>query len=349
MIIFTLPFFIFSCYFGFKNDDQQYIHQTQTQIYHQIQRNWKLHENPPPPHLSSLNTSKMLYVLILDDEYQASPHQCLMKQQWMDKFMERPEVDGVEVYSVNYWENKECNLSSITIDELPSQQINPSAFLLYKSLQLFLQRSEAGWLFIIGDSAYIKVDRFFDFFNKSTFRTNPERETYLLGSCVEERYFFQMLLSSSGLLLSRRFAEKLVKTGNDELWNVSYRVGITADEILSKIADKINVYVPGRQTTEFLGRGWAQKEMYEMLLSKNFSALPKCKIPREYLNPAPGELGLCISQIISIEKMSVWAGARKRFITKYDFLHNAERMLEDLPENLSYYWDRIYPTLCFKD
>ena len=290
----------------------------------------------------------MLYVLILDDEYQSSPHQCLMKKQWIDEFMKRPEIDGVEIYSVNYWENKDCNLSTITIDEIPTQQINPSAFLLYKSLELFLQRSEANWLYIIGDAAYIKVERFFNFFNKTIKKIHALYETYLLGSCVEERYFFQMLLSSSGLLASRKFVEKLLKTGKDELWKVSYTVGITADEILSKMADKMSIYVPGRQTNEFLGRGWAQKEMYDMLLTKNFSSLPKCKIPHEYLNPGAGELGLCTSSIVSVNDMSVWAGTRKRYISKYDFLNNAEKMLENLPPDLHYYWDRLYPTLCLK-
>ena len=148
--------------------------------------------------------------------------------------------------------------------------------------------------------------------------------------------------------MSRHFVKKVLKTGNDKLWNVSYTVGITAEEILSKIADKIGVYVPGKHTSEFLGRGWMHKEMYDMLMTKNFSSLPPCRIPADYQRPPAGELGLCSNRIVSVDDMSVWAGTRTKFISKLKFLQTAEKMLEDLPPWLSYYWDKLYPTLCHR-
>ena len=347
VLAFSIPFFIISVYLSFNLTPVLRKTTIQSKIYHQKERNWKLRTTlPPAPNLSKVSKSKSLYVMILDDEYEAKPHQCLMKKQWVDEFLKRGEVDGVEVYSTNYWINKECNLSSITINKMPEQKINPSAFLLYNSLKLFLERSDAGWLFIISDAAYIRTKRFFSFFNQKISNIDPERETFMIGCCVEERYFFQMLLISSGIIISRNFAKRIVNTGDDQLWNVSYTVGITAEEILAKISDKNGVYIPGKQTHEMIGRGFAYKEMYEMLKKKEFGSLKPCDIPVEFLRPQPGELGLCDAQLHQVDDMSVWAGTR--FMSKYEFLKDAEEMIGGLPSNLYYYWERLYPTLCIK-
>lgn len=305
---------------------------------------WKLGENPPPQKLSNSSANEKLYVMIIDSEYESNPYHCIMKNQWVDKFIKNPKVDGVEMYSVNAWTNQECNLSSITIPEIPKQKINPSAYLLYNALSMTLNRTDAGWIFIIGDAAYIHVDRFFEWVSRIMNSHNPEYEIFMTGSCVEERYFFQMLLTSSGILISRKFAENLVKSGSDSLWDVSYSVGITSDEILAKISDKLGQYIPGTQTSVLVGRGFTDKLHYELLTEKQFDSLPKCKIPEEYLNSVPGELSLCISQILKFNQIISWSGTYQ--IGKLEFLKNAEKMMNNNPDDLGYYWDRLYLALC---
>ena len=308
---------------------------------------WKLrNSNPLPPKLSLLSTNKQLYVMIIDDEFQSKPHQCKMKNQWINEFLENPRIDGIEFYSLNSWENNECNISSITINELPQQTFNPSSFLLIKSFELFLNRSNSEWLFITGDYSYIKTNRFFDYIDKVTNGYIPSRDRFMLGCCVEQRYFFQMLTINSGILFSRKLIEEYVNSINDHLWNVSFDVGINADEILAQISDKIGINIPSKQTHEFLGRTWRDINHFDLLLSKSFSNLPKCNIPYEYLRPPPGELGLCAAQIYPLNELSVWSALSMK--GKDYFLENAELMLENIPSNVSYYWDRLYPTLCIK-
>ncbi|EAX96547.1 hypothetical protein TVAG_256870 [Trichomonas vaginalis G3] len=344
MIWIIAPLFIvFSFLATMREKDPQKVFEKR-HIYRNKQYNWKLGTNPPPPKLSTNGQSDKLYVMILDSEFESRPHQCIMKRQWMDPFLEHVEVDGIEVYSANAWTNKECNLSSITIPELPEQKINPGAFLLYESLKLFLERSDAGWLYIIGDAAYIKVDRFFAWLGNIMKSHSALTENFIIGSCVEERYFFQMLLTSSGVLLSRAYVKRLVATRDDDLWDVSMAVGITADEILAKISDKIGVYIPGKQTSDLVGRGFTDASHYKILMDKDFDNLPKCNIPQEYLRPFAGELGLCTAQIMKFNDIRVWSATRH--LGKQKFLEDAEEMLNNNPDSLGYYWDRLYLTLC---
>lgn len=344
LIIALIPIFLGCVFFSTIKEENPQKQFEKRQVFKPKVYNWKLRQNPPPPKLSNVKQMDKVYVMVLDNEYKAASHQCIMKRQWMDPFLEHPQIDGVEVYSTNAWTNSECNLSSITIEEMPEQKINPSAFLLYHSLKLFLDRSDAAWLFLIGDAAYIKIDRFFSWLETTTRSHNALTETFLIGSCVEERYFFQMLLTSSGILLSRNYVKRLVESRSDELWDVSFKVGITSEEILSKISDKLTVYIPGKQTHELVGRGFTHKKHYQMLMDKTFDDLPKCNIPFEYLRPAAGELGLCSAQVFKFDDMSVWSGLRH--LTKKKFLETAEQMMTGNPPDLGYYWDRLYLTLC---
>lgn len=344
LVLSLIPIFVVLIFLSTMSNESPQKQPQNIRVFKQKVRNWKLGTNPPPPKLSKKNQTEKLYVMVLDNEYESKPHQCLMKKQWMDPFLQHPEIDGIEVYSVNAWTNEACNLSSITVPELPKQQVNPSAFLLYNSMKMFLERSDAGWLFIIGDAAYIKIPRFFEWLEMTMRSNNPLTEIYMIGSCVEERYFFQMLLSSSGILLSRSYVNHLVDSGSDQLWDVSFNVGITSEEILAKISDKLGVYIPGKQTHEFVGRGFTHASHYQKLLDKDFKGLPKCIIPHMYLHPEPGELGLCSAQVFKFDDMSIWSGLNH--LSKQKFLEDAEKMMTGNPQSLGYYWDRLYLTLC---
>jgi len=310
-------------------------------------KKWKLRsQNPPAPRLSSVSDDKQIYVAIIDDEYQPKPHHCKMANQWVSEFLENPRVDGVEIYSANAWSHPDCNLSTITIPSMPPQLFNPSAYILLRTFKMFLQRSTSGYLFVIGDAAYIKTNQFFQYLDRVTTSTRPLSERFMIGCCVEQRYFFQMLMINSGIVFSRRLVEDYVNSSQDHLWNVSFDVGIASDEILAQISDKIGIHIPGKQTHYHLGRGWRVQKHYQYLKDKKFDELPQCNIPMEYLRPPPGELGLCAAQIYKVNEVFVWSGSRG--MTKLQFLESAEEWLTDIPDNVAYYWDRLYPTLCLR-
>ncbi|KAI5482299.1 hypothetical protein TVAGG3_0866320 [Trichomonas vaginalis G3] len=155
-----------------------------------------------------------------------------------------------------------------------------------------------------------------------------------------------MLLLDSGILLSRSLVQKIVDTMDDHLWQVAFQIGLPADEILSEIVETLGIIVRDRQTDEFLGRGWRSEEHYKMFLNKSFDSLPICSIPFELLRPGASQLGLCSPRITQVNDMSVWSALN--YQSKEDFLNTAEKMLENIPQNVCYYWDRLYPTICIK-
>jgi hypothetical protein len=338
--------FCLALYF-FRKNYPSFSKYTHSQEYVPKHPNWKLRkQNPPPPERSKKSPIESLYVMIIDQEYSAQPFQCLFVDQWVNEMAESEYVDGIEIYSLNAWTNKECNISSITISQLPKHTINPSAFLALRSMQLALKRTDAEWFFMINDAAYINVRRFLDFFDLKK-RTTDNRKTFMIGSCVEERYFFQMLLFDSGVLMSRDIVEMMADSENDHRWDVAFQTALTADEIFAEIADKNGISISSKQTHEFLGRGFRNIKDYDRLREKNFEGLPHCKIPIELLVPGPSQLGICSAQVFRMGDMSVWSALRG--MSKMQFLEEAAAMLSALPENLGYYWDRLYPTLCLRN
>ena len=307
---------------------------------------WKLRkQNPPPPNNSHVTPSQKLYVMVIDEEYQPSKFQCLFVNQWVRNMEKSEVVDGIEIYSLNKWENTECNISSITINELPLQTINPSAFLLINSIKMALNRTDANWFFVIGDSAYIKVEKFLNYFQHIA-SENPPEDKFIIGNCVEERYFFQMLLLNSGILMSRSVMQQFVDTSDDHSWEIAFQTALTGEEILAEMADKNDIDIKTKHTNEFLGRGWRKPEHFDILRSKRFDVLPHCNIPYNYYVPGASELGLCSYDIVSLNHISVWSGVRG--MSKFEFLDEAEDMLAGVPDYVSYYWDLLYPTLCIR-
>lgn len=344
VIIFFASFVFAASYFNKKRPTfASYI---RYQEYVPQKPKWKLRKtNPPPPARSTEDPNEKLYVMIIDQEYSAKPFQCLFVDQWVRDMEESDFVDGVEIYSLNAWKNEECNISSITINELPKYTINPSSFLALKSMQLALERTDAEWFFLIGDAAYIKVHRFLDFFT-SMKKNVKDKKTFMIGSCVEERYFFQMLLFDSGVLMSRDIVKMMAESENDHRWDVAFQTALPAEEIFAEIADNNGISMASKQTHEFLGRGFRNQSDYERLREKRFNDLPICKIPYELLVPGPSQLGICSAAIVALNDMSVWSAARG--MSKGEFLEEAESLLSGIPDKLGYYWDRLYPTLCLR-
>ena len=120
--------------------------------------------NPSP--LRKNNKFESLYIAIYDDEYEAKEYQCLMKKQWMDPFLQNDLIDGIEFYSLISYTNNLCNLSTITLKNPPKKMKDPSSWEIHEILKSYIERSNSGWLFLVGPSAFIKKEEFFSFFNK---------------------------------------------------------------------------------------------------------------------------------------------------------------------------------------
>lgn len=304
--------------------------------------------------------------MILDSEFKSDHFQCLAKKQWIDPILQEPYIDGVEIYSRARWFNKECNLSSIVTPKPPNEYLiaNPSSWVLSNALKMFLERSDSGWLLLIGDSAYIKIDLFKHFFQQFILEKDPLTTSTASGGCIDQRYFFQMLIVESGIIFSRKAVENVFNERSVRTWEITYQIGLNADEALSQIATGNYLFPRSRSNDCFLGREFVSSNdfvilenissMYQKagsIESESFNEqikemLPKCAIPDYYYNINPGMQGLCSKRITPLNDVFIWSasGANK---TKLDFLSNADKLINNLPNSVGYFWNPDKPQLCY--
>jgi hypothetical protein len=302
--------------------------------------------NPAPARTPGASANATLYAVVLDLEHRPGAHHCLMKRQWIDPFLARREVEAVEVYSLVGWAQPACGLRALAVPRPPPDFVDPSAWRFVNALRLALNRSASGWLFVVGDAAYIRVAPFFEYFAATAAASRPLARNAMLGGCLEKRYFFQMLTPESGVFVSRRLAEELLSPAMMEVWAVVMKTGIRYDEALAHLTDQLGVHIKGAAAEQFLGRAWRNASHFALLESKAFGALGACAVPRHYVYNAPGELGVCSWRITRLNDVVAWSAAEDADMGKAAFLARAERMLAGNPDDLGYYWDRTRPMLC---
>jgi len=302
-----------------------------------------LHPNSPnpPPELHSPDNDS-LYVAILDFQSEPAAHHCLLKSQWIDKFLARDNVENVEFYSLASWTNEDCHLHSLPVDRPPERMADSSSWLFTESLKLALNRSTSGWFFIVTDAVYIRVDPFFAFFANHAQSLDPFTQKSFFGGCYEKRYFFQLMTPESGVFLSRHFAEELLRL--TKVWSVVMDIGIQYDEALAHISDEVGVSIKRNAVEEMLGRAWRNHSDFELMANKSFGNLPVCAVPRSHIYNAPGELGLCLAGVVRLNSVITWAVDDA--MDKKMFLERAEEFIEGNPDDLGFYWDLTRPTLC---
>lgn len=306
------------------------------------------HINPLPPHLAEKNNvlpEHSLYVIVLDEMNSPAHYHCITKKLWMNNFTQNYLVDGVEIYSFAGWYNKECNLTSINIKPPPYKMTDFSSWRLHEALKESLNRTDAGFFFIVGDAAYINTERFFQKFLSVSGRYSGFSNAFASGGCIERRYFFQMFSLSSGIFLSRFMVQKILNL--EWKWNVSIEIELPAEESLSQILDTAGQYILYGHIDNMIGAHWLNPEHYSYLKFKKFDKLTKCQVPESYLNPEPGKNGVCSTRINKMNDIIVWAGSiNNSFQSKEDFLSNAPDFLDKLPDNIGYYWEKYLPHLC---
>ena len=297
-------------------------------------------QNPPPPMSSSESASDSLYIMIFDEEYSPKDFHCLTYNQWIESFRDYSFVDGVEIYSLNGWKHPNCNMQTVTVPSPPQKMKDPTSWQLYKSLELYLERSTSEWLFLVGDATYISSSRFLSFI-KEIQRSGPHA-TVARGGCIEQRYFFQLLEISSGIIFSRTAVENILKL--DLHWNTSFAMELRADEALGHAINNINLYVPNQVANGFVGNEFFDKNDFIILMNKDFDKLPTCKIRDELYNPFPGTQGNCVKHVQKFMEIFSWAGGGKKH--KKEFLENAEEMLNGASSSVGLIWEKVKPRLC---
>ncbi|OHT17136.1 hypothetical protein TRFO_12665 [Tritrichomonas foetus] len=317
-----------------------------SKIYTLPELEWDDYRKNPEYHgKTDPETSNSLYVMILDSENKAQPFQCIMKKQWVDQLSQKRFVDGIEYYSRIHWTNPECNISTIVTPKSKYNAINPSSWILLNSFKMFLERSNAAWLFVINDAAYMDVGKFESFFDEYKKKKMPRNNIYITGSCIEQRYFFQMLLIDSGILMSRKAVQDFTASNVMNTWEVTCEVGINADETLAQVGDQIYIYVRNSAENRFVGREFRNLSDFSILEKREFQHLKKCEVPDVYINNPPGEQGICSSEITPFKNIIIWAAAGNK-ISKLDFLEKAPQMLKNVPDYLGYFWAQTRPQLC---
>ncbi|OHT11240.1 hypothetical protein TRFO_01201 [Tritrichomonas foetus] len=315
------------------------------QVYKETQFTFDNYNNPPPPKKSTMSPNEMLYIAIMDTEYGPKKYQCISKRQWVDELNKKPFVDGIEYYSGKHWKNSECGILTIVTPKSVFNSPNPSPWILLSTLNMFLKRSSSNWLMLINDAAYMRVDLFESQFHKMIQQKRPDIYSVAYGSCIDLRYFFQMLLFDSGVILSRKTVERLVGQEAKETWEVVCEVGIEAQEALSHLLPHAGIYVRSGSSTNFLGREFQFEIEYKRLLEKNFANLSVCNVPLIYTQNIPGECGVCTKHITRFKDVSIWSGHGKH-MSKIEFLMNADKMLKDIPDDVGWFWNPTRPKIC---
>jgi hypothetical protein len=345
----SIIFILFGCYMIRAHSRRTFGNFVNSRVFVEPKRIWQSSPpNPPPIRRQKVAGNTSIYVAIIDFENRPGPHHCRMKTQWMDKFLDRSDVEDVEIYSLTSWTNPRCSFRSLAVPVPPKDYVDSSSWLFVNSLQIALNRSNSGWLFVVCDSVYIRVEPFFEYFRQRMHDWNPFQYIRLFGGCLEQRYFFQMLVPESGILMTRRFADEMLKPDILDVWGVAMEAGIHYDEVFSHVSDQIGIYVQSSAVDQMLGRPWRNESQFQLLANKSFDVLPICTVPAHYIYNAPGELGLCSIRVTPFNSIISWAAASET-TSKIDFLDHAERYFEGNPDDLGFYWDMTRPTLCIID
>lgn len=300
----------------------------------------KTQSNPPPPrHVNDLSS---LYIAIFDDAYEEKPYHPIIYEQWISKLSEEPFIDGIEMYSLTKWKCQTCNLSTIVVKNPPKFMSDPRSWQLHQTLLGFLERSDSGWLFLVGDAAYIHLENFIRFIRHEVLTHYSSDSITFKGSCIEPRYFFQALQISSGILISRSVVEKITEL--DEFWHANFEMMMDPDEALSHAFCQLNACADLGIKAGFIGDAFKEKSDFDVLMNGRTADLPACKLPDYLANPPPGIAGNCVKFAWKFSEIISWAGGGKD--NKFEFLNNADRMVSSIRSEYGIIWEKTRPRLC---
>ena len=303
----------------------------------------KQYSFPYNPRKLNKNPNDTIYVAILDQHFFPNPSQCLMKNQWIDPFLTKEQIEGVEWYSFANYTNKNCSIRPITVSPPPKKTkiINIETYLLIETFKNYINRSKSGYLFLVGDSAFINVDKILQFFEDIRIGyPSPITTNFARGGCIEKRYFFHLFVYNCGLLISRAAVIEML---NSKIWEICIQITLPTEEVLGQIFDSVNVIVHSHQQGEFISAEFADPLSFQKLINKNFSNLIECKYTG--LKWAfPGTVSSCDQSYHRINDIFGWHATIDGNETK--FLELAPKIVNETPNNIGYVWNKDQIYLC---
>ncbi|OHT09702.1 hypothetical protein TRFO_21325 [Tritrichomonas foetus] len=274
----------------------------------------------PPRKATNGDPNNKIYIAIIDSEYKPSDIQCQLKDAWIKDIDQYNFIDGVEFYSNVSFQNEKCDIQSISFPQPPSRfnmKHNPSCMIMKNMLKIFLERSDAGWLLYVTDSAFVNLKNLQKLIH-SLYCNDPINQPRISGHCIEVRDYFQIFVKNSGALISRKTALLLSQT--EKIWNISCEIEIDGSEAVAHSLDVNKMYAIRNHNQRFLGHPFTQEKFYDILLNKKFSELEKCPLKYESKR-------VCSPTTQPINELAVWSSVGD-YMNKSFFIQNAKRMLE---------------------
>ena len=279
---------------------------------------YEKYEIPKPLHKANqIDVAKSVYISVIDNEYKASNHQCILKKSWIDDVKKLEFVDDVELYSNVSFYNRDCDIYSIpTPPNQFNMKNNPTCVIMRNIISSYLKRSNAGWLLYVSDFAFVnarKLESLIDSLNCE----HPDFQPQMAGQCTELRDYFQIFEKHSGAIISRYIATLLNNT--EKIWNISCSIEIDGSEAISHALDIHNIYSISHNCPMFLGQPFTSRLYYDALITKNFHGIQTCPLKYESSR-------VCHATIQPISELAVWSGVG-RYMNRSEFLIEAKDMM----------------------
>jgi hypothetical protein len=276
----------------------------------------------------------MIYGAVLDSRHRRSASHCRLKSLWISELSGSPFVDGVEFFTNHSWVNPHCGIRPFVVPAAPPLfpvRRESGAWVILNVLQLFLKRSKAAYLFVIDDSAHVRAPLFAAWLK--SFFDGSERPP-AIGFCYEIRDYFRMMLTGTGVLVSRPMVQRVLELR--QTWDVMCRCELRAEEALGHVLMEAGAWLPSR--IRVLGRPFANASDYEALRTKDFSGLADCRRASE-------KTRVCDNQLQRFADIVAWNGVGGA-IGADQFLEQAEEMMDGVPADIGVAWTKTNPWLC---
>jgi hypothetical protein len=261
-----------------------------------------------------------------------------LKAAWIDSALSLDFVDAVELYSTVSYQNPSCSIESLGVP-LPSSGFapmhNPSCHITRSALQMFLDRSDAGWLLLLSDGSYVNT-RILSSFADPAVPSSPFETAIVRGQCSEIRDYFQSFAKKSGVLVSRKAAQQLTET--EVTWNVACEVEIDGSESLSHAMDINSLFALFNHDRRFLGLPNLNVKDYEALLNNDYAGVQGCSGEYKYER-------VCHNTVQPMNGLIVWGGEGKDW-DRLRFLEHAREMIEGIPDNVHFLYHTYEAELC---
>lgn len=305
---------------------------------HIPKRNFELPYDPPHSAWQNLTDKEKIYIAIIDSVYEPNDLMCALKNSWVAEVENMSFVDGVEMYSASSYEDTNCSMKTITFDDPPERfpiNGNPSCYIMYTVLQMFMKRSDANWLLVLSDGAYVNPKTLPAFVEELS-KVKYYKLAFAKGQCVELRDYFQIFAPSSGVLFSRSAVKKIID--NPRKLEISCEIEIPAFEAVAHQLDDLNIFAIHNHEPRFLGQPFTQHNDYLALETGVYTGLKECQ--QFYESPR-----VCFTRSNKFNDIVVWAGTGGK-IDKIQFLEKAKMWMNNAPQNLGFMYNSYQADLC---